>query len=83
MVEQLVPLGILIILIGIVILMVGFVLSAIKQKQTKAEGGFIFFLGPFPILGGATRKEIFYALLAISLILIIIFLFLLKKRFIS
>jgi len=77
--QQLVPIGIIIVFIGVIILTIGVVFSVIKQKQTKAEGGFVFFLGPFPILGGATRREIFYALLAVSVILILAFLFISRK----
>lgn len=77
-VQQLIPIGILIIFIGIIILFVGFILSATKQKQTKTEGGFIFWVGPIPF-GFATRKEIFYALLAASVILILAFLFFNRK----
>lgn len=75
---QLVSIGILIIFIGIIILTIGVVLSAIRQEQTRTEGGLIFFIGPIPILGWATRKEILYALIIISLVLLITILFLRK-----
>ncbi|MDI6798460.1 MAG: DUF131 domain-containing protein [Candidatus Aenigmarchaeota archaeon] len=76
--EQLIPIGILVILIGFVLLIIGIALTAFKGK-TRTEGGFIFFIGPFPVLGGATSKEIFYVLLIASIALLVIFLLLGKR----
>lgn len=77
--EQLISIGILIIFIGFMLVIAGSILSALKSKKTKVGGGGIIFIGPFPIMGGATSKQIFYILLAVSIILIIIFLILGRK----
>ncbi|MBI1978574.1 MAG: DUF131 domain-containing protein [Candidatus Aenigmarchaeota archaeon] len=50
-----------------------------KSGRMKMEGGGVVFIGPFPIGGFATNKQVFYILLTISAILIIAFLLLGKK----
>lgn len=80
MVEQLISAGIIIVFIGLAILITGMVLSAMKSKDSKVEGGFIAFIGPIPIIG-ATSKNMFYAVIALSVIVLIIFL-LINKRLI-
>lgn len=69
-------------LVGVLIVIISIIFSLIKHKQTKTDGGFIFFIGPFPVLGGATKKEIFYLLLIISIIFIFIFLVVFRKKLI-
>lgn len=78
MVEQLISIGMIVIIVGIIIMLVG-ILSQVKSKQTKVEGGGIVFIGPFPVIGGATSKQIFYILLTVSVVLIIAFLLLGRK----
>ncbi|MDI6807276.1 MAG: DUF131 domain-containing protein [Candidatus Aenigmarchaeota archaeon] len=73
MVDLLIPVGIMIVFIGIIILIIGIVLGALKQRQAKTEGGFIFWIGPIPILG-ATNKTIAYLLIALSIIFFILIL---------
>jgi uncharacterized membrane protein len=67
--EKLITFGLITILIGFFLVVVGTVL-ALKSK-TRAEGGFIFWIGPFPIIG-ATSKAMFYALLIISVIFLLL-----------
>ena len=67
--------GVVIILIGFAILLAG-IFSQMKSGRMKIEGGGIVFIGPFPIGGFATNKQVFYLLLTISAILIIAFLIL-------
>jgi len=64
--EQLILIGIIAILVGFVLVVVGSVLSFFKQKG-KTEGGFIFMIGPFPIVG-ATSKPMFYTLIVLALV---------------
>ena len=78
MAEQLVSLGLIIILIGSVVLLAG-IFSQGKSKSTKVESDGIVFIGPFLIIGGATNKQFFYILLAVSVVLIISFLLLGRK----
>ncbi|MBI2542927.1 MAG: M48 family metalloprotease [Candidatus Aenigmarchaeota archaeon] len=66
-------LGIAIILIGIVVLAIG-IFSQAKSGKAKVECGGIVFIGPVPIAGFATNKDMFYALMIVSAILIIAFL---------
>ena len=78
MTEQLVSLGLIIILIGSVVLLSG-IFSQGKSKSTRVEGGGVVFIGPFPIIGGTTNKQIFYLLLIVSVVLIIAFILLGRK----
>jgi len=70
--------GILVILIGFALVIVGSILTLLKSKQTKTEGGFVFFIGPFPIVG-ATSREMFYALLVVSIVIFVISIILSKR----
>jgi len=76
MAEHLILIGMVLTFVGIALVILGIVLTLLKSKQTKAEGGFILWIGPFPIFGGATSKEIFYILLVISIIFISLFIIL-------
>jgi uncharacterized membrane protein len=76
--ENLIFIGILIIFIGIILLFAGIILAAMKSKGSKTEGGFIIWIGPFPIVG-ASSKEMFYALLLLSAIFIFFFLIIFKR----
>lgn len=67
--EELIGIGMLIILAGFILILLGSILSVLKGK-TKTESGFIFWIGPIPIIG-ATSKNMFYALLLVSIILFI------------
>jgi uncharacterized membrane protein len=67
----LITIGMLVILFGFILVIIG-ILTTLKLKKTKAEGGFIFWIGPFPIIG-ATSKTMFYALLIVSAIFIFLF----------
>lgn len=70
--ENLVVVGTAIIIIGFVVLVAG-LLSQAKFGGSKIEGGGIVFIGPFPIFGGATSRETFYIILAVSVVLMIVF----------
>lgn len=76
--EQLIPIGILIIFIGFVVVITGLILLTLKSKG-KTEYGFGGFIGPIPF-GFATRKEFLYLIIGLSIVLIIVFLFI-SKRF--
>ena len=78
MTEQLISLGMIIVVVGFIILLAG-IFSQDESKATKVEGGGRVFIGPIPIIGGATNKQIFYLLLTISAILVIAFLILGRK----
>jgi uncharacterized membrane protein len=67
----LITIGILTILAGFILVIIG-ILTTLKLKKAKAEGGFIFWIGPFPIVG-ATSKTMFYALLIISVMFLFLF----------
>jgi len=77
MLEKMVGIGMTLILIGFVLVFAGLILSAMRTKEARAEGGFVLFIGPLPIIG-ATTKTMFYVVVALSLILLAI-LFLLPK----
>ena len=66
--------GLALILIGIFAIVIGLLILAFS-KSTKIEGGGIVFIGPFPIIFG-TSERIVYIVLAITLLLMLIYLFL-------
>lgn len=68
--EQLISIGILVIFIGFLIVMIGSILIALKGRS-KTEGGFVFWVGPIPIIG-ATSKQMFYVVLFVSLIFLFV-----------
>lgn len=69
--ENLLFVGMVFVFVGILLLITSIFLSARERK--KAEGGFVIFIGPIPIVG-ATTKMMFYAMLAVSTILLLVFL---------
>ncbi|MBU5536960.1 MAG: DUF131 domain-containing protein [Candidatus Aenigmatarchaeota archaeon] len=78
MVEQLIPIGFIVVLIGIILIIIGGIVSATKKDKVGfAFGGFI---GPIPF-GFATRKELLYLIIAISIILAIVFLILARRGY--
>jgi uncharacterized membrane protein len=65
------------VLVGVATILIGFTLvfiGTLMQSKTKIEGGGIVFIGPFPIIGGATSERAFYILIAISIIFLLLFL---------
>ena len=67
-------------MLGIVTIFVGFLLiliGALLQAKSRAEFAFVGFIGPFPI-GFGTSKKILFLSLAISLM--VLFLFILLAR---
>ena len=66
--------GLALILIGIFAIVIGLLILAFS-KSTKIEGGGVVFIGPFPIIFG-TSERIVYIVLAITLLLMLIYLFL-------
>jgi len=68
--ENLVPIGILTISIGFILVIVGAIFQASKAKT---EVGIVGFVGPVPI-GFGTSKNVLYLTIALSLIVLVIFL---------
>jgi len=66
--ENLILVGILVILIGFVLVFIG---SLIKAKSSKTEFGFVGFIGPIPV-GFGTSKEIIIFALIVGLIIFLI-----------
>jgi uncharacterized protein (TIGR00304 family) len=66
--------GLALILIGIFAIVIGLLLLAFS-KSAKVEGGGVVFIGPFPIVFG-TSEKIVYIVLAMSLLVMLIYLFL-------
>jgi uncharacterized protein (TIGR00304 family) len=67
------PIGLSFILIGIFAIVIG-ILILVFSKSTKVEGGGIVLIGPFPIIFGSSER-IVYVVLAITLIIMLIYLF--------
>ena len=68
------PIGLALILIGIFAIVIGLLILAFSKSE-KVEGGGVVFIGPFPIIFG-TSERIFYIVLAITLLVMLIYLFL-------
>jgi uncharacterized protein (TIGR00304 family) len=66
--------GLALILIGIFAIVIGLLILAFS-KSAKIESGGVVFIGPFPIIFG-TSERIVYIVLAITLLLMLIYLFL-------
>jgi uncharacterized membrane protein len=73
---ELVLIGMLTILLGIALVIIGSILTV--KPKIKAEGGFIFWIGPIPLIG-ATNKRMFYAVIAITAIFLVFLLILSRK----
>jgi len=67
-------------LLGILAILVGMILVIASAINSKTKGGFIVWIGPFPIIG-ATDKKMFYTVITLSIIFLILILFW-KKTFI-
>ena len=74
--EHLITIGTVVVFLGIFLIIVDILFQG---KSRKVEGGGIIFMGPFPIIGGATSKQAFYILLAVSAVLMLTFLMLGRK----
>ena len=68
---NLVSIGVIAIVVGLVLVFVGILLQS--KGNAKIEGGGIVFIGPFPIIGGATSERALYVLLAVSVVFFILF----------
>jgi len=69
-------------IVGIIFILLGFLLTfiaAILSTKGKVEYGGVVFIGPFPVFGAASSKEIMKLVLIISAILFIAFLLLQAK----
>lgn len=76
--KQLIPLGILVIFIGMILIFIG-ALSSIKEGKSDSKiavGGFIGFI-PF---GFANDKRMLYALIGISTIFMLLWLWFILQR---
>ncbi len=75
-------LGILMISMGILLLIVGSLLlllslSSKEKVKSRAEGGFVVWIGPIPIVGG-TDRTVALTLAILSAVIFIIFLVLIR-----
>ncbi len=64
-------------LIGFVLIFLGIVIiiaSAILSTKAKVEGGFVGFIGPFPIGFGTSKEILLFSLLITITILVIVLL---------
>lgn len=69
--------GLIAILMGVILIMVG---TFLQTPKSKTEGGFVLFIGPFPIVG-ATSRNMLYAVIALSVLAAVVFLLMNKKIF--
>lgn len=69
--EQLIPIGILVILVGFALVVIGSILTAFKGKA-KTEWGFFGLIGPFPI-GAWSGRNVFIITIVIAVIFLLFF----------
>jgi uncharacterized membrane protein len=69
--EQILWIGILVVLVGIVLMVIGTVLAL--RTKGRVEGGFVLWIGPIPIVG-ATSKTMLYLLLFLSFAMLLLLL---------
>ncbi len=74
--QNLISIGLILLLIGFIFIVIGSFSSATKGNTDVKSAGIIF-IGPIPI-GWASDKKMFYTLIGFSLLLLILW-FLLKK----
>lgn len=70
---NLITMGIAAVIIGIVLLFTGIILQS--KGKAKVEGGGVIFIGPIPIIG-ATSEKALYAVIALTAILLLLFIIL-------
>lgn len=69
-------------ILGIALILLGFLLTfiaAVISTKGRVEYGGVVFIGPFPVFGAASSKEVMKLVLLISAILLIVFLLLQTK----
>ncbi len=76
--KNLITIGISLVFIGIILLFIGSFLATKENSKTSIKSGGIVFIGPFPLIGFASDKKMFYALLIFSSLIFIIW-FLIRK----
>ena len=76
--RNLITIGILLVFIGIIILFIGSFLQAKDNTKTNIKTGGIVFIGPFPLVGFASDKKMFYALLVFGVVIFIIWFLMMK-----
>ena len=72
---SLISIGIVLLFIGILLIFIG----SFSGSKTKVEAAGGIFIGPFPIFGAFTNKNMFYLLLAFAIIFFILWLIFLKR----
>lgn len=71
---KLVELGIIMVFVGVLLLFLGSFTQIKKGEQGAVRGAGGIFIGPFPLFGFASDKQMFYALIALVSVLTILFL---------
>lgn len=78
--EQLIGIGIIVIVIGFILIITGSLLAASKGKS-RSNFAIVGFLGPLPF-GAASDRNLLYLAIAITVVLFVLFLLLGRKLFI-
>ena len=79
--NEIVLVGIILVVIGIVLLAASLLVGA-KDSKLQVKGAFVGFIGPFPIGFGTDKQTLKWALLlgAILFVLYVVFFFFLRNR---
>lgn len=69
--SQIIGIGVLLILLGMLMVFAGSLFGAKEKTNVKSAG--IVFIGPFPIIGWGSSKAMYYALMALGVIIFFVF----------
>ena len=76
--NKIISIGIVLLFIGIILIFIGSLISATKSEKSNVKSAGIVFIGPLPF-GWASDKGMFYTLIAITILILIIYFFLLRR----
>ncbi len=78
---KLITIGLILLFLGIILVFIGSFFEAATAQKGKANiktaGG--VFIGPFPLFGWASDKQMFYTLMAVAVIFFLIYTFFLRN----
>lgn len=74
--SQIIGIGVLLIFLGMLVILAGSLLGVKEKTNVKSAG--IVFIGPFHVIGWVSSKQMYYALMALGIILFFVFYFLFR-----
>ncbi|MEK6903374.1 MAG: DUF131 domain-containing protein [Nanoarchaeota archaeon] len=78
--NHLLQIGIILVFIGILLIFFSSFTTLAQQKNTTSKSAGGIFIGPFPLFGFASDKNMFYLLLAVTVFLTILSLIFMRLK---